>query len=310
MKKTRIIYQFIFEKVQKAYFLAMATTVLMSATSMAQERLTVGGACTNGRNATDWDTIMQCNSSAWARAALFLGSSSNSCNSTYAGLMQYTSSTLQVCDNTTASWQTPVTYTAAAPYYTAPANNGYFVLSKTKNNGNFGNYAGVDSFCLTELTTNTDWNGYSTANSNGQLVAGNVRAFMCGGFSNCTQLVPYGTYQFATVGQPNSGGATFRADASGLGPNDSANWSAYNYFGGVFYYWMFSRGAGTSTTWSASQSSSGRQCSTTVNWDTGTSGRFSTVGYSATTNNTDDRWELDNQVTCDYQLRVICVVNP
>ncbi len=38
----------------------------------AAEAYTVGGPCTTGQNATDWDTIMQCTGSVWTRANPFV----------------------------------------------------------------------------------------------------------------------------------------------------------------------------------------------------------------------------------------------
>lgn len=60
--------------------------------------------------------------------------------------------------------------------------SGYFVMTKTVYNGNFGstedNLNPPNAKCLAELTTDTDWKGYSTANANGQLFAAKVHAFL------------------------------------------------------------------------------------------------------------------------------------
>lgn len=105
---------------------------------------------------------------------------------------------------------------------TTPSGSGHFVLTSTTYNGNLGGLSGADARCLTELTTNTSWRGYASANANGQLVAGTVHAALC--ISNCTNLMPLTTYFFAKVGDASAGGASFMSDSNGLAPNDSANW--------------------------------------------------------------------------------------
>ena len=46
-------------------------------------------------------------------------------------------------------------------------------------NGNLGGEIGANAKCYSDLTTNTGWMGYSTANSNGQLIVDKVKAFVC-----------------------------------------------------------------------------------------------------------------------------------
>jgi len=92
-----------------------------------------------------------------------------SCTTTTAGALRTISSgaSLQFCNGTL--WEN-VTLTPP---------NGYFVLTSSTFTGNFGGLSGADSQCLTELTTtHTTWKGYSTALANGQLVSGNVHAFL------------------------------------------------------------------------------------------------------------------------------------
>jgi len=65
----------------------------------AAESLTVGGACTTGQGAFDWDAGWQCNSSVWARAPLYMGSAgATACNSTYAGMIQWTGTAFTACN--------------------------------------------------------------------------------------------------------------------------------------------------------------------------------------------------------------------
>jgi len=124
------------------------------------------------------------------------------------------------------------------------------VLTKTTYTGSLGGRSGADSKCLTELTTNTGWKGYSTANSNGQLIGAKVHAFICDA-STCNSLTASTTYNFANAGNSTAGGATFTTNGSGLAPNDSANWSAANYFSATANYWTGRSNVGT-TAWTAS----------------------------------------------------------
>lgn len=88
--------------------LALVSLSCLPAPAHAQEKTTVGGACTTERNVADWDTIMQCANSLWQRGALFLGVATDTagaaitCNTANAGLMQWASENLKVCNGT--SW--------------------------------------------------------------------------------------------------------------------------------------------------------------------------------------------------------------
>src|SRR5262245_21585528 len=82
--------------------------------------------------------------------------------------------TYQFCNGTSSigfggGMNCTTTVTGYSP--TTPSGTGYFVLTNTTYNGNLGGFVGADALCLTELTTNTNWRGYATANANGQLVA-------------------------------------------------------------------------------------------------------------------------------------------
>jgi hypothetical protein len=186
---------------------------------------------------------------------------------------------------------------------TAPSGNGYFVLTSTTYDGNLGGRAGADSKCLTELaTTNTGWMGYSTANSNGQLVANKVHGWVCDRIT-CNDLMPLTTYYFANAGDSLAGGASFTTDASGAGPGDTVNWSAANYFSGTFNYWT-GRAAGTNTAWGSFTNHGDFNC---TNFTDGVSwqGYF---GVSASTTTT--RWAPAAWVVCSNTYKLICFVNP
>jgi hypothetical protein len=179
---------------------------------------------------------------------------------------------------------------------------GYFVMSySTYNGGAFGNLTGADAACLTDITTHTGWMGYSTANSNGQLVGSKVRAFLCSGVV-CNNLIPLTTYYFADAANSGAGGAYFTTDSNGFGPNNSNSWSAANYFSGSYFYWT-NRSYTSASLWNSTPVD-GNSC---FNWSGAYGDRNAEVGVSGATNA--GRWSsfLD---TCDKSYRVICVVNP
>ncbi|MFY9286942.1 MAG: hypothetical protein WAO98_00410 [Alphaproteobacteria bacterium] len=278
-------------------------------TTEAAEKLTAGDACTSDTNVLDWDTVWQCVSSVWTRAALFIGTTSDTCDSTKAGKLRYNSGDLEVCNG--GGWGA-LSNNAVVPTQ-GSATGGYFVLTQTTYTGslnganlnvpNVGNY-GANAVCLTELTTNTAWLGYSTANAAGQLELGKVYAF-----TGNIDLLPNTTYAFARVGDASAGGATFTTGSTGLGPNDSANWSDATYFNISATYWVFARAPGSNTVWGAASAelNTGVVCSTDSRYDTGTSAKNGSYGSSNST--TSSRWSGTN-ATCDNTHRLICFVNP
>ncbi len=185
---------------------------------------------------------------------------------------------------------------------TTPSGSGYFVMSGTTYNGNLGGLAGADALCLTELTTNTGWMGYSTANANGQLVVSKVHAFpVCLG--SCSSLMPLTTYYFANAGNGAAGGASFTTDANGDGPYDAANWSAANYFSGNYSYWSNRRSA-SNTVWMDSTNFT-VSCGS---WNSSSSGSTGDAGNSSQT--TSLRFHSFSTPTCDTTQHLICYVNP
>jgi hypothetical protein len=191
---------------------------------------------------------------------------------------------------------------------TTPSGSGYFVLTSGTYTGNLGGLSGADSTCLTELTTNTGWLGYSTANANGQLVASKVHAWMCNDY-DCTDLVPLAKYYFANAGNGSAGGAYFTSNVDGFAPNDNANWSGTTYFDGSYSIWTGRIETLTETSY-ANAPVAGSDCSQWTTASSGTSGEYgisnSTVaarwgsgfGYGYQTN------------TCNTSYYLICFVNP
>lgn len=179
------------------------------------------------------------------------------------------------------------------------------MLTKGTYNGSLGGLAGANSTCLTELTTNTGWQGYSTAYSNGYLVSGNVFAFLCSG-STCNNLAASTTYYFANAGNASAGGASFTTNSSGLGPGDSADWAAANYFSGTYSYWS-GRDETSTTSWPSTATAWSGQCS---NYTTSSSGSIGEYANSAMAGYY--RWYGYNlqDTACNSTLYLICYVNP
>ena len=191
---------------------------------------------------------------------------------------------------------------AKQPGHHGTRRKGYFVMSySTYNGGAFGNLTGADAACLTDITTHTGWMGYSTANSNGQLVGSKVRAFLCSGVV-CNNLIPLTPYYFADAANSGAGGGYFTTDSNGFGPNNSKPWSAANYFSGSYSYWT-NRSYTSASLWNSTPVD-GNSC---FNWSAAYGDTNAEVGVSGATNA--GRWSsfLD---TCDKSYRVICVVNP
>lgn len=236
-----------------------------------------------------------------------IGNTSLTCSGTTEGAQRYNSTdhVMEFCNGTT--W-TPFAQVQTTSGPTAPAGSGYFVLTHTTWNGNLGGISGADAKCLTELgTTYTSWRGYSTANSNGQITAGKVHAFLCVR-EGCNNLMPLTTYYFAYANDGTPGGASFTTDATGLGPNDSAIWSAANYFSGTYTYWMNRQddpgGGVTPTKWTNDSSGTSDEC---ARWTDSSSGSLGDYGNSSMT---DARRWWESRNFCDNTKRLICFVNP
>jgi hypothetical protein len=235
---------------------------------------------------------------------LLLGSPAGAanCKAATTGAIRYNSTTpaIEFCNGTT--W-TALYQVQSTPAVTPPAGSGYFVLSSGTYNGNLGDLAGANATCLTELgTTHTGWMGYATANSNGQLIASKVKAFLCDS-GGCNNLTASTTYYFANAGNAAAGGASFTTDASGLGPNDANNWNAANYFSGDYDYWL-SRASTSNTQWANTKAGGTVFCS--VAWST-SGANIGVIGNSSETNSI--RW-FGPQMGCGTAYHLICLVNP
>ena len=227
------------------------------------------------------------------------------CKAATTGAIRYNSTTpaIEFCNGTT--WK-QLYQVQSTPVITAPAGSGYFVLTSGTYTGNLGGLAGANSTCLTELTTNTGWQGYSTANSNGQLIASKVKAFICtgtNGSNTCNNLMPLTTYYFANAGSGAAGGASFTTDSSGIGPNDNNDWAAANYFSGSYAYYS-NRAQTSSTAWATTPYSSSAAGSCTDYTSTATS---AVVGVAAST--IASRWVAYGN-GCSQSIYLICFVNP
>jgi hypothetical protein len=217
--------------------------------------------------------------------------------------------TYQFCNGTNwiaYQWGTTFLY-QVANNPTIPGGSGFFVLSYGTYTGNLGGRSGANSTCLTDLTTNTGWQGYSTANANGQLISAKVFAYLCDN-STCTNFNASTNYYFANAINSTAGGAYFTSNSSGYGFGDNATWGAANYFGGTYNFWT-GRIENTSSTTTAN-AAAGTACSS---WSTASSGNTGEFGYSTT--NGVYRWGGGNSYgditqTCNNSYHLICFVNP
>jgi hypothetical protein len=219
--------------------------------------------------------------------------------------------TYQFCNGTSwiaAGGSTSVGGTVGAQF----TQSGYFVMSKTTWTGSLGGASGADAKCLTEIgTTNTGWMGYSTANSNGQLVAGNVHAFVCtDDLTWCNAPFAGATYYFANANNATYGGASFTVDQFGDGQVGSANWSGTTYFGGSYSYWTGARddGYSTGTYWQNDLYEAGGCTS----WSDALSSDNAFIGESNFTEGTRYGGASGTNPTdaCNVAINLICYVNP
>lgn len=227
-----------------------------------------------------------------------------SCTSTNAGEIKYTGGTYSTCDG--QGWVT-----------LKPQVPGYFVLSKSTWNGNLGGIDGANAKCLTELTTNTGWMGYATANARGLLTSAHVIAYLCDTVMSaagpCQSLEPMTTYAFANANNATDGGATFTTDGGGEAGGDSANWSGSTYFGGSYTYWTARYVYDNSNIRAGNISASGGgngEGACTVGASSWTSSSAGDSGDSGQSNNTNiNRWVVASP-TCNNLQNLICAVNP
>lgn len=181
-----------------------------------------------------------------------------------------------------------------------PVTPAYFVVTNTTWTGNLGGVSGADAKCLTELTTNTNWKGYTTANANGQLIAAKVKSFLCSS-SSCNNLMANQTYSFAKVGDSNAGGASFKTNGSGQGPGNSANWSEASHFSGTFNYWT-NRNA-DATLWYTAPLSVVSTCSDFITGVSDTAGDGASASAGAA--------RVNNAYSaCSVLHNLVCFVNP
>ncbi len=92
----------------KAAFLALATACLpfQSMAQIDSEKL-IGSTCaTAGQNAADWDTFAECpsNGGTWTRGPIFVGTTSDSCDTNHGGMLYWTGTAMQYCNGT--AWGT------------------------------------------------------------------------------------------------------------------------------------------------------------------------------------------------------------
>lgn len=177
---------------------------------------------------------------------------------------------------------------------------GYFVLSATPTNANFGGLAGANAYCLNDLRNN-DWKG----KVNATLDAAHVYAFLCDR-NNCQNLDPNKGYTMARSGDTSIGGRRFQTDGNGRGPGTMFVWDTADTFGpsgapGDLRYWTNRDGnPNDGTIWD--NAPAGEDCN---NWTTGSNIITGAVGIPTAWNNA--RWGNGGNICSDLN-RVICVV--
>jgi hypothetical protein len=215
--------------------------------------------------------------------------------------------TLQFCNGT--NW---VAFGGPAWQSVPTSSDGYIVMSETTWNGNLGQQAGANAKCLTDLTTNTGWKGYTDANARGLLVSGHVAALMCADLA-CNGLAANTTYYFADANNSTHGGNRFTTDGNREGPYDSEEWSQASYFGAIYGYWTnITGGNGNFCSSGGAASGSPADCSASTAFDNGTNSYTGEIGYSA--QNYNYLWPGSRcgatYVTCDNAEHLVCIVNP
>ncbi|HEX4926286.1 MAG TPA: hypothetical protein VFV50_19485 [Bdellovibrionales bacterium] len=189
--------------------------------------------------------------------------------------------------------------------FASPGNwsskRGYFIQSSAGTTGNFGGLNGANSYCHTQVTGQV-WKGKSEA---GTLTPARVRAFLCDS-STCQNPLPNTIYIFASAGDSTKGGALFKTDGSGSGPQDAAVWSAATHFGYAGGHWTGPRNVGTATHWGTT--STGAANNSCLGWASGTGGDRGFQGDPTMSNSA--RWVTGANAGCNTSYYVICIVDP
>lgn len=235
-------------------------------------------------------------SSSHSPGAVIVGYTSVTCTSGITGALRYNSATSawNYCNG--SAW---TSLKSALP------SNGYFVWSHDTHNGGLTNRAGADSWCLSQLTTNTGWVGYATANAAGQLVAAQVHAYVCDG-NSCNRLKANTTYHFANAADATAGGATFTTDNMGNGPGDANNWSGATFFN-ISANWWAMAGLGPNPSNTVDGRNSEVANNNCLSLSSGSSGNNGQYGVTGATNST--RWDKASKA-CNTAYNLICYVDP
>jgi hypothetical protein len=177
---------------------------------------------------------------------------------------------------------------------------GFFVMSNVFTKGNMSGIAGANTKCLADLGAAT-WRGKSEAT----LTAAKVRAFLCDATA-CNDFSANTYYAFAVAGNDSLGGAVFLTDATGLGPGDTANWSATTHFGATANYaWTGRAIGGSATLWPDTAMGTNGHC---LGWTNTTGGQTATTGTINAANSF--RWNDTVLGSCGSVLPILCIVDP
>jgi hypothetical protein len=174
---------------------------------------------------------------------------------------------------------------------------GYFIEGPATD-GNMGGISGAAATCLSTLQS-ADWLGKSTAQSNGQLTAGNVRPWLCSS-SACQDFLPNKVYVYASTSNTSRGGYEMIATAQGYLEDDGVSFSQNQRFGNNNGFRRLWTGRGPETQAPAS--------TTCNNWTSNSNG---IDGVDTATDISLYIEKLGVFVEgCDRTLRLLCIVDP
>jgi hypothetical protein len=198
------------------------------------EQHTPGSACTFGAtaghgNAPDWDTIFECNGSTqWQRGPYFFGSTSDTCDSNHAGMVQWTGSVFEGCNGT--SWGTldaSVALSALTASMTAHTfDNAAYAQTWTWNSLTTGTALSLTSSTMTTGTLLNLANSNTASSTGVVLNVSNSEAGASYAIEGSSASTGAGVGVYGTItGASNTGYAVYGLDnsASGYGVYGSSS---------------------------------------------------------------------------------------
>ncbi len=218
------------KKLVLAFLFSGLSLPAFAAVAVDHEQLIAGTGCpATGQNAGDWDAFAECPSASgtWARGPLFVGSTSDSCDSSHAGMVQWTGSLIEYCNG--GAW---VSYGSSGA---SVALSGLTAATAglTIDNGTTGAYP--QTWTWNSLTTQNAFTLSSTSMTSGSILAvTGANTALTGNVLNVTTASTGKASAInATVsGASNTGSAGYFTNASTSGYSIYAPGTSPNYFGG------------------------------------------------------------------------------